>query len=86
MTYVILIYFTLFKETKCIANVVRGRRYSSAVLESTRIRVLYRRFLYQESGTLMDNLGREANIIVTDVEAANGIIHAIDAVVLPYAP
>jgi uncharacterized surface protein with fasciclin (FAS1) repeats len=67
-------------------HVARGRRYSSAVLESTRIRVLYRSFLYQDSGTLMDNLGREANIIVTDVEAANGIIHAIDAVVLPYAP
>jgi uncharacterized surface protein with fasciclin (FAS1) repeats len=33
----------------------------------------------------MDTLGREANIIVTDVEAANGIIHAIDAVHLPYA-
>jgi uncharacterized surface protein with fasciclin (FAS1) repeats len=67
-------------------HVARGRRYSSAVLESTRIRVLYKSFLYQDSGTLMDNLGREANIIVTDVEAANGIIHAIDAVVLPYAP
>ena len=67
-------------------HVARGRRYSSAVLESTRIRVLYRSFLYQDSGTLMDNLDREANIIVTDVEAANGIIHAIDAVVLPYAP
>jgi uncharacterized surface protein with fasciclin (FAS1) repeats len=67
-------------------HVARGRRYSSAVLESTRIRVLYLSFLYQDSGTLMDNLGREANIIVTDVEAANGIIHAIDAVVLPYAP
>jgi uncharacterized surface protein with fasciclin (FAS1) repeats len=33
-----------------------------------------------------DNLNRGANIIVTDVEAANGTIHAIDAVVLPYAP
>jgi hypothetical protein len=30
-----------------------------------------------------DNLDRDANIIVTDVEAANGII---DAIVLPYAP
>ncbi|MFP4001416.1 MAG: fasciclin domain-containing protein [Thermoplasmata archaeon] len=35
---------------------------------------------------MTDNLGREANIIVTDVEAANGIIHAIDNVVLPYPP
>jgi transforming growth factor-beta-induced protein len=45
-------------------------------------------FLFKESGsaTLVDNLGRNANIIVTDVKAANGVIHAIDAVVLPAAP
>jgi uncharacterized surface protein with fasciclin (FAS1) repeats len=67
-------------------HVARGRRYASDVLASTRIRVLYKSFLHQDLGTLTDNLGREANIIVTDVEAANGIIHAIDAVVLPYAP
>jgi len=30
----------------------------------------------------MDNQGCTANIIVTDVPAANGIIHAIDTVVL----
>lgn len=40
-------------------------------------------FLLQNGGVLTDNRGREANIIVTDVEAANGIIHAIDMVVLP---
>jgi len=31
-------------------------------------------------------LGGTANIIVTDVEAPNGIIHVIDAVVLPKTP
>jgi uncharacterized surface protein with fasciclin (FAS1) repeats len=31
-----------------------------------------------------DNLGRPSNIIVTDVEAANGVIHGIDSVLLPY--
>lgn len=67
-------------------HVARGRRYSTDVLDSTRIRVLYRSLLYQDAGTLTDNLGREASIIETDIEAANGIIHAIDAVVLPYAP
>jgi uncharacterized surface protein with fasciclin (FAS1) repeats len=46
---------------------------------------LQRGFLLQDGGVLTDNLGGEANIIVTDVEAANGIIHAIDAVVLPFA-
>jgi transforming growth factor-beta-induced protein len=67
-------------------HVARGRRYAEDVLASDRIRTLYRGFLFQDGGVLTDNLDRDANIIVTDVEAANGIIHVIDAVVLPYAP
>jgi uncharacterized surface protein with fasciclin (FAS1) repeats len=67
-------------------HVARGRRYAEDVLASDRIRTLQRGFLMQYNGVLTDNLGREANIIVTDVEAANGIIHAIDAVLLPFAP
>ena len=67
-------------------HVAPGRRDASDVLSSDRIRTLSKDFLMQDSGVLTDNLGREANIIVTDVEAANGIIHAIDAVVLPFAP
>lgn len=47
---------------------------------------MQRGFLFQNGGTLTDNLNHDANIIVTDVQAANGIIHAIDAVLLPYAP
>lgn len=67
-------------------HVARGRRDSGAVLGSSRIRTLQGGFLMQDGGTLTDNLGRTATIIVTDVPAANGIIHAIDAVVLPFAP
>ncbi|MBN2242682.1 MAG: fasciclin domain-containing protein [Acidobacteria bacterium] len=67
-------------------HVARGRRYAEDVVASERIRMLDFGFLFQDGGVLTDNLGREANIIVTDVEAANGIIHAIDAVVLPYLP
>jgi transforming growth factor-beta-induced protein len=71
-------------------HVARGRRDSGDILTSDRIRTLQRGFLFQDTyaapGTLIDNLGREANIIVPDVEAANGIIHAIDAVVVPYLP
>lgn len=67
-------------------HVAPGRRDAAEVLSSDRIRTLYRDFLFQESGVLTDKLGRDANIIVADVQAANGIIHAIDAVVLPYAP
>ncbi len=67
-------------------HVVRGRRGSQAILGSRRIRTLQGGFLSQNGGSLTDNLGREAEIILTDVGAANGIIHAIDAVVLPFAP
>ncbi len=67
-------------------HVARGRRDSSAVIGSSRIRTLQRGFLLQSGGILTDSLGRKANIIVTDVPAANGFIHAIDAVVLPFAP
>jgi uncharacterized surface protein with fasciclin (FAS1) repeats len=67
-------------------HVARGRRNSTQVLASSRIRMLKGGFLFQDGGVLTDKLGREANIIVTDVKAANGIIHVIDAVVLPKAP
>jgi uncharacterized surface protein with fasciclin (FAS1) repeats len=67
-------------------HVARGRRDSSQVVSSDRIRTLQGGFLMVDGTVLTDNLGREADIIVTDVPAANGIIHAIDAVVLPFAP
>ncbi len=67
-------------------HVSRGRRKSRSILKSKRIRMLKNGFLLQNGGFLTDNLGREAEIIVTDVKAANGIIHAIDRVVLPFAP
>lgn len=71
-----------------VYHVARGERTAADVVPATRIRMLGGGFLYKESGsaTLVDNLGRSANIIVTDVKAANGVIHAIDAVVLPIAP
>jgi uncharacterized surface protein with fasciclin (FAS1) repeats len=71
-----------------VYHVARGERTAADVVPAERIRMLGGGFLYKEAGsaTLVDNLGRNANIIVTDVPAANGIIHAIDAVVLPFAP
>ena len=67
-------------------HVVQGRRDAGSVVGARQLRTLYGSFLGQSGGVLTDALGRQANIIVTDVPAANGIIHAIDAVVLPYAP
>jgi uncharacterized surface protein with fasciclin (FAS1) repeats len=67
-------------------HVTNGRRDSNDVLASTQLRTVQGAFLQQSSGTLTDALGRPANIVVVDVPASNGIIHAIDAVVLPFAP
>jgi uncharacterized surface protein with fasciclin (FAS1) repeats len=64
-------------------HVARGRRDSGQVIASSRIRMLSGGFLRQSGGVLTDNNGRTANIIAVDVPAANGIIHVIDAVVLP---
>jgi uncharacterized surface protein with fasciclin (FAS1) repeats len=63
-------------------HVAPGRRYSGDVLESDRIRTLLKGkdgFVMQDGGVL----NGYATIIVTDVPAANGIIHAIDGVLLP---
>lgn len=68
-------------------HVARGRRDSADVLSSDRIRSLQGNFFFPSSdATITDAVDRTANIIATDVPASNGIIHAIDAVILPYAP
>ena len=71
-------------------HVAKGRRTSDLVATADQIRMLFGGFLdVQFDGamvTLIDNLDREANVVVPDVPAANGVIHAIDAVVLPYDP
>jgi len=69
--------------TVLLYHVARGNRDSADVIGSDRIRTLQRGFLFQDGGVLTDANGRSANIIATDIPAANGIIHVIDRVVLP---
>ena len=69
--------------TVLLYHVARGNRDSADVISSDRIRTLQRGFLFQDGGVLTDANGRTANIIITDVPAANGVIHVIDRVVLP---
>ncbi len=66
-------------------HVANGRRDAEEVVGSDRIRTL-NGFLFQDMGILTDAIGRTSNIIFTDVFADNGVIHAIDEVVLPFAP
>ena len=67
-------------------HVAPGRRDSTDVIASERIRTLQRGFLMQDGGILTDNLGREVGIVAVDIEADNGIIHVLNNVVLPYLP
>lgn len=66
-------------------HVVPGERLAVDVLATSRFRSLLGRFFFQDNGVLTDAIGRNANIIATDVLADNGVIHAIDAVILPFA-
>ncbi|MBK9163422.1 MAG: fasciclin domain-containing protein [Acidobacteria bacterium] len=67
-------------------HVVPGNRLAADVLVTPRFRSLQGNFFFQSNGVLTDAVGRTSNIIVTDVLADNGVIHAIDAVILPFAP
>jgi uncharacterized surface protein with fasciclin (FAS1) repeats len=64
-------------------HVAYGRRYAADVIASDQIRMLNGVFVFQSGGVLTDAQGRTSTIIVTDVAASNGIIHAIDTVLLP---
>jgi uncharacterized surface protein with fasciclin (FAS1) repeats len=64
-------------------HIVRGNLDSTEVLAKERIRTLQGGRLSQDNGVLTDFNGRTANIIQTDIQASNGVIHVIDQVVLP---
>lgn len=67
-------------------HVARGNRGAGEVTSSDTIRTLLGARLEQANGVLTDQLGRSADIVMPNVPAANGIIHVINAVVLPFAP
>jgi len=76
-----------FLSNVLLYHVAPGERFAEDVVSSERIRTLYKDFLFSSpSAELTDALGRKANILLTDIAASNGVIHVIDAVVLPYAP
>jgi uncharacterized surface protein with fasciclin (FAS1) repeats len=64
-------------------HIARGELEASEVLAKERIRTLQGGWLHQDGGVLTDWNGRTANIVTTDIQASNGIIHVIDRVVLP---
>jgi len=70
-------------------HVAPGRRYAEDVVSADRMRTLLKgkKGFFRVDGTVLtDNVGGTSNIVVTDVEADNGVIHAIDNVLLPFKP
>lgn len=66
-------------------HVARGERLSGDVVTAKQIRSLQGGFFFPNmSTTITDAVGRESNIIVVDVIASNGVIHAIDQVLFPF--
>ena len=64
-------------------HIVRGELDAAEVLERERIRTTQGGRIFQSDGILTDANGRTANIIQTDIQASNGVIHVIDNVLLP---
>jgi transforming growth factor-beta-induced protein len=63
-------------------HVAPGERFSGDVLASSRIRTVSKQFLHPSirGGTPYID---EARIVAADIDVANGVIHVIDAVLLP---
>ena len=64
-------------------HIARGELEATEVLANDGIRTLQGGRIWQAGGVLTDANGRTANIVATDIQASNGVIHVIDRVVLP---
>jgi len=78
-----------FVVTTVLYHVVNGRRYSNSVLSAKQLKTQIGDFLYPNGASLDTSCGNNANIITDvpgetfDILASNGVIHVIDAVLLP---
>jgi uncharacterized surface protein with fasciclin (FAS1) repeats len=65
-------------------HLTSGRRDSTAVVRTPRIRTLLGAFLAQSGALITDGAGEVAGFVATDIPATNGMIHAVDKVLLPF--
>jgi len=71
-------------------HVTEGRRAANSVVPPVRDRtittLLGETFTVDRGGEISDIYGQEAEILLPDISASNGIIHVIDTVLLPLEP
>ena len=65
-------------------HIVRGNRDSTEVLDTDRFRTLLGAFFEHDNLVITDGAGEDADIIAYDVFADNGVIHAVNKVLLPF--
>jgi len=64
-------------------HIALGKLTAADVLAAENIAMVKGGVVKQADGVLTDNVGGQAKIIGQDIEASNGMIHVIDAVLLP---
>lgn len=69
--------------TILLYHVTEGRRYSESVVNAPEIEMLAGGTVDVDGTALTDNRGRSVNIVDTDTEASNGVVHELDGVLLP---
>ena len=65
-------------------HIAQGRLNANVVTSRDSLRMVFGGRIQQAGGVITDNTGGQATIIVTDLRTENGIVHAIDAVILPF--
>jgi uncharacterized surface protein with fasciclin (FAS1) repeats len=64
-------------------HIAPGTLLSEDVLAAAEIQMLNGGMLNQAGGVLIDAAGRQVQLVATDVIASNGVVHVVDAVLLP---
>lgn len=72
-------------ENLLLYHITPGALLAADVLAAGQIDMLNGGALTQAGGVLVDAAGRQVMLVATDVIASNGVIHVIDAVLLPVA-